>query len=76
MIAGWRALRRHRIRGWWRDLLAMPAYWLLMSVAAWLALWQFIVAPFHWNKTTHGLSRKRGSFRSSSHAGKGSRVAR
>ena len=76
MIAAWRALRRYRIFGWWRDLLAMPAYWLLMSVAAWLALWQFIVAPFHWNKTVHGLSRKRGSAGLSALAKDDSRVAR
>jgi hypothetical protein len=38
----------------------MPLYWMLMSAAAWLALWQFVVAPFHWNKTEHGLSRMQG----------------
>jgi hypothetical protein len=76
MIAAWRALRRYRIFGWWRELMAMPAYWLLMSVAAWLALWQFIVAPFHWNKTVHGLSRKRVGVGSSAPAPNSSRFAR
>ncbi|MCB1434980.1 MAG: hypothetical protein KDK75_21340, partial [Alphaproteobacteria bacterium] len=38
-------------------LMTMPIYWLLMSAAAWYALWQFMTAPFHWNKTEHGLSR-------------------
>lgn len=57
MIAGARALRLLGIRGWFLPLATMPAYWLLMSVAAWLALWQFITAPSHWNKTEHGLSR-------------------
>ena len=41
----------------------MPVYWLLMSGAAWLALWQFMTAPFHWNKTEHGLSRLQGGRR-------------
>ena len=41
-------------------LATMPLYWLLMSAAAWLALWQFMTAPFHWNKTEHGLSRLQG----------------
>jgi glycosyltransferase XagB len=41
---------------WWGILFTMPCYWLLMGVAAWLSLWQFIVAPFHWNKTRHGIS--------------------
>ena len=51
-----RALRRRGFFGWTWTLASMPAYWLLMSAAAWLALWQFISAPFHWNKTEHGLS--------------------
>src|SRR5438552_2173002 len=41
---------------WLAALLIMPFYWLLMSLAAWLAVWQFIRAPFHWNKTKHGIS--------------------
>jgi cellulose synthase/poly-beta-1,6-N-acetylglucosamine synthase-like glycosyltransferase len=55
IYAGYVATKR---RGalWWPILATMPLYWLLMSVAAWLSLWQFIVAPFHWNKTRHGIS--------------------
>ena len=34
----------------------MPVYWLLISAGGWLALWQLIVAPFHWNKTDHGIA--------------------
>ncbi|MCA3575546.1 MAG: glycosyltransferase [Aestuariivirga sp.] len=49
-------LRRRGLSGWAGTLVTMPLYWLLMSAAAWLALWQFVVAPFHWNKTEHGLS--------------------
>ena len=37
------------------QLVTMPAYWLLATCAAWMALWDFIVAPFHWHKTQHGL---------------------
>jgi hypothetical protein len=44
------------IAGWLGPLATMPLYWLLMSAAAWAALWQFLVAPYHWNKTEHGLS--------------------
>jgi cellulose synthase/poly-beta-1,6-N-acetylglucosamine synthase-like glycosyltransferase len=57
MAAGVVGLRRLGIRGWWFTILTMPFYWLLMSVAAWMGLWQFIVAPSHWNKTHHGLSK-------------------
>lgn len=55
------ALRLRGISGWRMTLATMPFYWLLMSGAAWLALWQFITAPFHWNKTVHGLSRFQGT---------------
>ncbi len=57
MAAGWRGLglRRDR-RGRLFTVLTMPVYWLLLSAAAWLALWQFITAPWHWNKTEHGFS--------------------
>jgi glycosyltransferase XagB len=52
-----KGLRRIRIFGWTSVLLTIPVYWMLVSVAAWLAIWDFIIAPFHWHKTRHGLSR-------------------
>lgn len=58
IAAGRKALRLRGIRGWAVTLATMPAYWMLMSVAAWYALWQFIAAPFHWNKTEHGISKQ------------------
>jgi cellulose synthase/poly-beta-1,6-N-acetylglucosamine synthase-like glycosyltransferase len=57
MLAAVKALRRRGLYGWWFTIATMPAYWLLISAAAWLALWQFIFAPFTWNKTEHGLSK-------------------
>lgn len=56
MVMGVRGLRRVHIDGWWFSIATMPFYWLLMSVAAWMALWQFVTAPSYWNKTQHGLS--------------------
>jgi cellulose synthase/poly-beta-1,6-N-acetylglucosamine synthase-like glycosyltransferase len=52
-IAGAQAQRRagHRQRA--LPLLGAPLYWPLQSVAAAKALWQFVVAPFHWDKTPH-----------------------
>jgi cellulose synthase/poly-beta-1,6-N-acetylglucosamine synthase-like glycosyltransferase len=35
--------------------LLNPLYWLLHSFAAWRALAQLIVSPFHWEKTPHGI---------------------
>jgi len=33
-----------------------PIYWILHSVAAYMALYELIVRPHHWQKTTHGLA--------------------
>ncbi len=57
MVAASKALRNQGMRGWWFTLCTMPIYWLLMSGAAWLALWQLITSPHSWNKTEHGLSK-------------------
>jgi glycosyltransferase XagB len=59
MIAANKALRRQGMIGWWFTLATMPFYWLLMSAAAWFALWQFIFSPHTWNNTEHGLSKLR-----------------
>jgi glycosyltransferase XagB len=34
----------------------MPFYWLLISLAAYRALWQLYWDPFRWEKTPHGLA--------------------
>ena len=39
--------------------LTVSIYWLLISVAAYRGLWQLVTKPFHWEKTTHGLSGSR-----------------
>lgn len=36
--------------------ITVPFYWVLMSIAAYKALWQLIHNPFYWEKTQHGLS--------------------
>jgi len=34
-----------------------PFYWLFFhSIAAYKAIWQIFARPFHWEKTTHGIS--------------------
>ncbi len=47
-------------RGWLHLVpysLTVLGYWVLMSVAAYKALWQLLRNPFYWEKTQHGLSR-------------------
>ena len=47
----------------WRDLtpyaLTVTIYWALISLAAWRGLEQLITNPHHWEKTAHGLCRRR-----------------
>ena len=51
------AARRRGHRRLLLQLLLMPFYWLLISAAAYRALWQFVTARFDWEKTEHGLAR-------------------
>lgn len=44
----------------WGALL-FPGYLVLHSVASYKALWQLIVNPHYWEKTTHGVARKIGA---------------
>lgn len=37
--------------------LLNPFYWTLHSIAAYKALWQLVVKPFYWEKTTHGITK-------------------
>ncbi|HEX2255771.1 MAG TPA: glycosyltransferase family 2 protein [Afifellaceae bacterium] len=58
-IAAWRGLRavgRLDLAPW---IVTLPAYWLLMSIAAWQALFWLLRDPFEWEKTPHGISRQR-----------------
>jgi cellulose synthase/poly-beta-1,6-N-acetylglucosamine synthase-like glycosyltransferase len=48
------AMRRRGMRDYGRALLYMPLYYLLVSAATWVALYELIVRPFHWHKTAHG----------------------
>jgi glycosyltransferase involved in cell wall biosynthesis len=48
--------RRHLLGSAW-VLLAMPAHWLLLSLAAWRALYQLARDPYRWEKTEHGLAK-------------------
>jgi len=57
LVAGFMSLRLRGLKMLRLSVLAMPIYWLLVSFSGWLAVKQFITHPFHWNKTTHGLSK-------------------
>jgi cellulose synthase/poly-beta-1,6-N-acetylglucosamine synthase-like glycosyltransferase len=59
VVTSWRGLRAvGRLRLAWLIPL-LPAYWSLMSLAAWQALVQLWREPSRWEKTAHGLTRAR-----------------
>ena len=47
--------RHTRPEGLMLAALLVPAYWVMMSVAALKAMWQLVITPSFWEKTTHGL---------------------
>jgi glycosyltransferase XagB len=50
--------KRERDSLLWYALLT-PLYWVLMSISGWRAFFQFFRDPFVWEKTQHGLTKKR-----------------
>lgn len=53
MLLGVVSLRYRNIVGLFFSLVTLPLYWLLVSLAAYRAVFQFIFAPFKWEKTPH-----------------------
>ena len=47
---------RHKMTDLTRYTLLIPAYWVMMSFAAWAGLISLIRNPFYWAKTEHGAS--------------------
>jgi hypothetical protein len=56
-LIGLIGLKRRRMLRLAPVLVTIPFYWLLLSLAAWRALFQFLLAPYKWEKTEHGLAR-------------------
>ncbi len=50
-------LFRRRLLGCAWALILLPVYWILLSFAAWRALYQLAKDPYRWEKTEHGLAR-------------------
>lgn len=56
-LLGFIGLSRRRLLRSAGYLVLLPFYWLLLSAAAWRAVFQIIRSPYHWEKTEHGLAR-------------------
>jgi len=57
------AMRKRGMRDYGRALLYMPLYYALVSAATWMALYELIVRPFHWHKTSHGRPKPQAAAR-------------
>jgi cellulose synthase/poly-beta-1,6-N-acetylglucosamine synthase-like glycosyltransferase len=57
IVLGVRGLARRGLLSAAWALALMPLYWLLLSLAAWRALYQLMRDPHGWEKTEHGLAR-------------------
>jgi hypothetical protein len=57
ILVGLRGLARRNALGAGPTLVLVPVHWLLLSLAAWRALYQLIRDPHGWEKTEHGLAR-------------------
>lgn len=55
--------------------LLTPIYWILMSVAAYKALFQLIAKPSYWEKTHHGLTDAEPSGQSGTDSAQGGNVS-
>lgn len=49
-------LRRGLVSCAWA-LVLIPVYWVMLSIAAWRALFQLVSDPYRWEKTEHGLAK-------------------
>jgi cellulose synthase/poly-beta-1,6-N-acetylglucosamine synthase-like glycosyltransferase len=53
LLLGWQTLAKAERRNFWRIVLYTPVYWMMISLAAWRAVWQLWSRPHHWEKTPH-----------------------
>jgi cellulose synthase/poly-beta-1,6-N-acetylglucosamine synthase-like glycosyltransferase len=56
LVLGAATLMKRERKGFWRVVLATPLYWMLISFAAWRAVWHLYRKPFVWEKTPHRRS--------------------
>ncbi len=59
LLMGTRAMIEHERGLIGKKWLATPLYWLMLSVAAWRAVYELKYKPFVWNKTPHKPATKK-----------------
>jgi cellulose synthase/poly-beta-1,6-N-acetylglucosamine synthase-like glycosyltransferase len=59
ILLGWQTLRANEKRSFWKVVLFTPAYWMLLSVAAWRSVFMLWRRPHEWEKTPHRRAWRR-----------------
>ena len=54
----WLGIRRRKLGSHWPKLALLPLWLAMLTFAAWRALFELWMRPFHWEKTEHGFSRR------------------
>ena len=49
-------IKARGLKGFAASTASTPIYWLMISAAAWMAVWELVRRPHYWHKTEHGLS--------------------
>jgi cellulose synthase/poly-beta-1,6-N-acetylglucosamine synthase-like glycosyltransferase len=57
LLLAWLSVRRAQWKALAWHVIFIPVYWLLISAAAYRAVWQLVTAPYYWDKTEHGVSK-------------------
>lgn len=56
LLLGKQTLSPGARRKFWKIVVWTPVYWMMMSIAAWRAVWQLWRNPYLWEKTPHPKS--------------------
>jgi cellulose synthase/poly-beta-1,6-N-acetylglucosamine synthase-like glycosyltransferase len=54
------AMRTRELTAHWPTLFLLPLWMLMLSAAAWRALFELWRRPYHWEKTEHGVALRGG----------------
>jgi cellulose synthase/poly-beta-1,6-N-acetylglucosamine synthase-like glycosyltransferase len=68
LLLGVRTLLLKEKTSLWITILLTPVYWILISLAAWRALWKLYREPYHWEKTHHPRRARDASARTTGRA--------
>lgn len=58
LLLSWACLDPAERPGFWKAALLTPAYWMMLSMVGYRAVWELVRKPHHWAKTPHRRYRR------------------